>query len=321
MGESRGRSEGRRRWPSLGTRVVPRRRLLVVPMTLVAVAVWLPPASGASPPVLAFTPSSWDYGTLGPGTTSSKTFVLRNNGGSGSAELTVSVSGSSAFTKTSDTCTGKGLGPNKTCSVTVQYAPTSAGSTDNGTLTASSKKASASAALTGTSTGGNQAPIVQLTVVSTTPPFNFGDTVSFTVTVTDDQPVDCARVGVAYIFGHEQHGHPQNSTVGCTGQIDAPFDQGHTGAANVFALFHASYTDPSGEVGTAEVRLTQFPQSEADCESFGGIFILGIGRSMLWECIVPFSESATAILNVDCLADGGTFFGYPNPPNDRYRCV
>ena len=41
---------------------------------------------------------------------------------------------------------------------------------------------------------GNQAPRVTMTVVSTSPPFNFGDTVTFNVTVTDDQPVDCARV-------------------------------------------------------------------------------------------------------------------------------
>ena len=59
---------------------------------------------------------------------------------------------------------------------------------------------------------GNQAPRVTLTVVSNQPPFNFGDTVHFRVTVTDYQPVDCARVSVAYILGHDQHGHPQSST-------------------------------------------------------------------------------------------------------------
>jgi PKD repeat protein len=48
---------------------------------------------------------------------------------------------------------------------------------------------------------GNQAPTVRVTAVSTTPPFNFGDTVRFTVTVTDDQPVDCARVSVGYVLG------------------------------------------------------------------------------------------------------------------------
>jgi cytochrome c len=107
---------------------------------------------------------------------------------------------------------------------------------------------------------GNQAPVVELTVESTTPPFNFGDTVHFTVTVTDDQPVDCARVNVAYILGHDQHGHPQTSTAGCEGDIAVPIDEAHVGAANVAAVFVATYTDMPGggetpQQGTDEVVL------------------------------------------------------------------
>jgi cytochrome c len=106
---------------------------------------------------------------------------------------------------------------------------------------------------------GNQAPVVRLTVVSTSPPFNFGDTVHFTVTVTDDQPVDCARVNVAYILGHDQHGHPQTSTAGCAGDIAVPVDESHIGQ-NIAAVFVASYTDQPGggetpQTGTAEVVL------------------------------------------------------------------
>ncbi len=109
-------------------------------------------------------------------------------------------------------------------------------------------------------TVGNQAPRVQLTVVSTTPPFNFGDTVNFTVTVTDDQPVDCGRVSVAYILGHESHGHPQTSTAGCSGTISVPIDEAHAGAANISAVFVATYSDNPGggeppQQGSAEVRL------------------------------------------------------------------
>jgi cytochrome c len=105
---------------------------------------------------------------------------------------------------------------------------------------------------------GNQAPVVNLTVTSTTPPFNFGDTVHFTVEVTDDQPVDCARVSVAYILGHDQHGHPQSSTAGCEGDIPVPVDESHIGQ-NIAAVFVASYTDqPAGEepqTGSDEVIL------------------------------------------------------------------
>jgi cytochrome c len=111
---------------------------------------------------------------------------------------------------------------------------------------------------------GNQAPVVNLNVSSTTPPFNFGDTVNFTVTVTDDQPVDCARVTVAYILGHDQHGHPQSSTAGCSGQISVPVDTGHVGATNLAAVFVASYTDQPGggetpQEGTDEVVLIPAP--------------------------------------------------------------
>jgi glucose/arabinose dehydrogenase len=111
---------------------------------------------------------------------------------------------------------------------------------------------------------GNQAPRVTLQVVSTTPPFNFGDTVNFTVTVTDDQPVDCQRVSVAYILGHETHGHPQTSTAGCSGQIAIPIDEAHAGAANISAVFVATYSDNPGggeppQQGSAEVRLVPAP--------------------------------------------------------------
>ncbi len=111
---------------------------------------------------------------------------------------------------------------------------------------------------------GNQAPRVALEVVSTTPPFKFGHTVNFTVTITDDQPVDCARVSVAYILGHEQHGHPQTSTAGCSGQIVVPIDSAHVGAANVSAVFVATYSDNPGggeppQQGSAEVRLVPAP--------------------------------------------------------------
>jgi cytochrome c len=119
---------------------------------------------------------------------------------------------------------------------------------------------------------GNQRPRVQLRVwmcpdtgdCSTAPspalPFHFGGTVHFVVTVTDDQPVDCARVNVSYVLGHDQHGHPQSSTAGCEGDISVPLDAGHAGATNLAGVFDASYTDNPGAgetplEGTAEVIL------------------------------------------------------------------
>jgi PKD repeat protein len=122
---------------------------------------------------------------------------------------------------------------------------------------------------------GNQAPQVNLTVWvcpatgACTPrpspalPFQFGSTVHFEVEVIDDQPVDCDRVNVAYILGHDQHGHPQSSTTGCSGTIQVPpADAGHAGE-NISAVFVASYTDqPAGETpqsGSDEVILRPNP--------------------------------------------------------------
>jgi cytochrome c len=91
---------------------------------------------------------------------------------------------------------------------------------------------------------GNSAPTVTLTT-SPAPgePFQFGQNVTYQVTVADDTPVDCATVTVAYVLGHEQHGHPLSSTAGCTGTIQTFVDDGHAGAPNLSAVFVASYTD------------------------------------------------------------------------------
>jgi len=116
---------------------------------------------------------------------------------------------------------------------------------------------------------GNQAPVVNLTVTDPTPPFHFGDTVHFAVQITDDQPVDCARVSVAYILGHESHGHPQTSTAGCEGDFTTPIDTSHAGAANLSAVFVATYTDNPGggetpQQGSDEVRLVPAAAPPAD---------------------------------------------------------
>jgi glucose/arabinose dehydrogenase len=105
---------------------------------------------------------------------------------------------------------------------------------------------------------GTAAP--QVTLV-TTPnpdqPFAFGDTVSFQVTVVDDQPVDCSQVTVTFVLGHDQHGHPLSTATGCSGSILTFLDSGHAGAENLNAVFVASYTDSGTppQTGTDEVVL------------------------------------------------------------------
>ena len=80
-------------------------------------------AGSAGPPVLAFTPSRYDYGQLTVGQTAAKTVTLANSGGKASRALRVTLAGAAAFTITADTCTGASLGPGKSCRVTVRFAP------------------------------------------------------------------------------------------------------------------------------------------------------------------------------------------------------
>ncbi|HET6480315.1 MAG TPA: PKD domain-containing protein, partial [Actinoplanes sp.] len=105
---------------------------------------------------------------------------------------------------------------------------------------------------------GTAAPVVRFTTPQTGQPFAFGDTVTFEVTVTDDAPIDCSRVTVTYVLGHDQHGHPLSTASGCTGSITTFLDAGHAGADNLTAVFVASYTDTGSpaQTGSATVVLT-----------------------------------------------------------------
>ena len=103
---------------------------------------------------------------------------------------------------------------------------------------------------------GPVAPTVEF--VSPTPdqPFEFGDTVTFEVAVTDDEAVNCANVQVQYILGHDQHGHPLSTVAGCTGSFTTFLDEGHAGQGNLTAVFVATYTDADGQTGSTQVVLT-----------------------------------------------------------------
>ena len=87
-------------------------------------------------------------------------------------------------------------------------------------------------------------PTVELTVTTDANGFQFGDTVQYSVEVQDDDPVDCSRVSVTYILGHDTHGHPQSTAFGCSGSITTSLAGGHDPATDdLNAVFSASYTD------------------------------------------------------------------------------
>ncbi len=104
---------------------------------------------------------------------------------------------------------------------------------------------------------GNTAP----TVTVTTPPeggtFAFGDDIPFNVTVTDpeDGTINCSRVTVTFVLGHDTHGHAEQSVQGCSGVLATEAgDVAHGG--NVFGVISASYTDTGGVGGTPPIATT-----------------------------------------------------------------
>ncbi|MFI5889656.1 PQQ-dependent sugar dehydrogenase [Actinoplanes sp. NPDC051513] len=106
-------------------------------------------------------------------------------------------------------------------------------------------------------TVGNTAPTVTLNTPADGTLFSFGDTVPFTVTVSDpeDGTIDCTKVTVAYFLGHHSHQHQITSKTGCSGTLTVPADGEHDNAANIFGVFVASYTDKGGLTGTSQRTL------------------------------------------------------------------
>ncbi|MEV5436839.1 PQQ-dependent sugar dehydrogenase [Streptomyces sp. NPDC052682] len=96
---------------------------------------------------------------------------------------------------------------------------------------------------------GNTAPKVVLETPKDGQLFSFGDAIPFTVKVTDPEDgsaIDCARVKVTFVLGHDTHGHPLTSANGCTGTLQTSADGGHDEDANIFGVIDAEYTDTGG---------------------------------------------------------------------------
>ncbi|MEU9285675.1 PQQ-dependent sugar dehydrogenase [Streptomyces sp. NPDC048275] len=96
---------------------------------------------------------------------------------------------------------------------------------------------------------GNTAPKVVVELPRDGQLFSFGDAVPFKVKVTDPEDgrtIDCAKVTVNFILGHDSHGHPLTSATGCTGTLQTSADGGHDDDANIFGVLDAEYTDGGG---------------------------------------------------------------------------
>ncbi|MGX6602398.1 PQQ-dependent sugar dehydrogenase [Micromonosporaceae bacterium Da 78-11] len=104
---------------------------------------------------------------------------------------------------------------------------------------------------------GNTAPTVTVGSPGNGKLFSFGDTVPYQITVTDpeDSSIDCTKVKMTYVLGHDQHGHQITSQNGCSGAITIPIDGEHDAAANIFAILDAEYTDLGGLTTHKQVTL------------------------------------------------------------------
>jgi glucose/arabinose dehydrogenase/PKD repeat protein/type 1 glutamine amidotransferase len=135
------------------------------------------------------------------------------------------------------------------------------------TVTDSSGK---TAVLTRTITVGNTAPTVTVTAPLAGSFFDWGDTVPFEVTVTDpeDGVIDCGRVTVTFVLGHDGHGHGQGSTTGCTGTLPTPAEGGDHAGGYLYGGISASYTDlgAGGQpaLTTIDQAVIQVPRQQAE---------------------------------------------------------
>ncbi|WP_181160412.1 PQQ-dependent sugar dehydrogenase [Streptomyces solincola] len=94
-------------------------------------------------------------------------------------------------------------------------------------------------------TVGNTAPTVTLQLPAEGRIIDPGAAVPFRVTVSDpeDGAIDCSKVKVTFILGHDSHGHPQTSATGCSGTVQTIADGEHDPNANIFGVWDAEYTD------------------------------------------------------------------------------
>ena len=105
---------------------------------------------------------------------------------------------------------------------------------------------------------GNTAPTVTINGPVDGDFFEWGDSIPYQVTVTDpeDGPVDCSRVQATFVLVHDQHGHGEASTTGCTGSLQTLAEYASHGGY-IAGGISVSYTDRGGGGQPALTTQTQ----------------------------------------------------------------
>ncbi|MEV0460326.1 ThuA domain-containing protein [Catellatospora methionotrophica] len=113
--------------------------------------------------------------------------------------------------------------------------------------------------------------------------FEFGDRIPYTVTVTDpeDTTIDCNRVVVQTLLGHDSHAHPLDNYVGCSGTLvtESGGGDGHGPGTNLFTLISAQYTDAGATgapalVGSLQVELQTRSMEAEHFDASSGVTVL-----------------------------------------------
>ncbi|MEU7823752.1 ThuA domain-containing protein [Catellatospora sp. NPDC049133] len=113
--------------------------------------------------------------------------------------------------------------------------------------------------------------------------FEFGDRIPYTVTVTDpeDTTIDCNRVVVQTLLGHDSHAHPLDNYVGCSGTLvtESGGGDGHGPGTNLFTLISAQYTDAGATgvpalVGSLQVELQTRSMEAEHFDASSGVSVL-----------------------------------------------
>ena len=97
-------------------------------------------------------------------------------------------------------------------------------------------------------TVGNTSATITIEVPKDGDFFDWGQTIPYKVTVTDpeDGPIDCSRVKVTFVLVHDQHGHAEDETTGCTGWLETLAEDASHGGY-IAGGISVSYTDKGGD--------------------------------------------------------------------------
>ncbi|MFY1704384.1 ThuA domain-containing protein [Micromonospora sp. WMMA1923] len=160
-------------------------------------------------------------------------------------------------------------------------------------------------------TVGNTAPTVTIEFPPDGGFFNWGDQVKYTIKVTDpeDGEIDCAKVNLQVLLGHDEHAHPLDQLTGCTGTVQTQLADGHGAEANVFTVLEATYTDAGGTGGSAPLtgralEILQPKQKQAEYYSATGRVAGATGGGDPGVVREAGSDSAGGGQNIGFIEDG-----------------